>query len=135
MNNKKGFTLVEILAVIAILAILAGIATPVILTVQKKIKNKMYDAKVKMVKAAANSYAFKKRITESSTSIPVSYLCTEGLLSVDENCNGTNCNCQQNQARNTSLDSCEIIIEYNLTTERYTVKFPSTTADEACKSF
>ena len=40
MKNKKGFTFVELLAVIAILALLAGLATPMVLTVQKNIKGK-----------------------------------------------------------------------------------------------
>ena len=53
MKNKKGFTLIELLAVIAILAILAGIATPIVLTVRNNIKGKMFDTKVKEIKAAA----------------------------------------------------------------------------------
>ena len=39
MNNKKGFTLVELLAVIVILGVLTAIAVPSVLEISKKIKN------------------------------------------------------------------------------------------------
>ncbi len=53
---KKGFTLVELLGVIAILAILIIIATPAILTIAKKNKDNMYCKKVKTVIKAAQLY-------------------------------------------------------------------------------
>ena len=48
-NNKKGFTLVELLAVIVILAIIALIATPIILNV-------IDDAKTNAAKNSAYGY-------------------------------------------------------------------------------
>ena len=53
MKNKKGFTLVELLAVVAILAMLAIVATPAVMTVSRKIKENMYKAKAKAIVAAA----------------------------------------------------------------------------------
>lgn len=57
MKNKKGFTLVELLAVIAILAVLAVIAVPSYNAVSKNIKQKMRDSKVDTIAAAVELYA------------------------------------------------------------------------------
>ena len=139
MKNKKGFTLVELLAVIAILAILAGIATPIVISVQKSIKNKMYDAKRKMIEAAADQWAFKdKEIswtpaekTAKKKLIKVSELCTKGVLTKDENCI-SQCTCQSNPVRdNANMDDCQIQIE--LKNSRYKITFPVSTADDVCK--
>ncbi len=54
--NKKGFTLVELLAVIVILAIIITIAVPSTIAVSNKIKKKMYNTKVDMIMDAAKMY-------------------------------------------------------------------------------
>ena len=113
--NKKGFTLIELLAVIAILAILAGIATPIVLTVQKNIKNKMLTAKIKEIKAAAVLYAEKENLA-SDTKITISKLCFSGFLDNDkeyQTCNNNseeNCKCQQNPATSNPMGGCNIIL-------------------------
>ena len=123
MKNKNGFTLVELLGVIAILAILATIATPIVLTVQKNSKNKMYEAKVKMIKAAADSYAFKNKPT-STTTITVGNLCPN-FLSVDEK--SAEGGCQINPATGDEMKDCKIEIEPSH--GRYKITFP--VADDA----
>lgn len=80
-NNKKGFTLVELLAVIVILAIIALIATPIILNV-------IDDAKTNAAKNSAYGYidALEKANAQdmlSSESINVlsgAYTISEGRL-------------------------------------------------------
>lgn len=57
MNNKKGFTLVELLAVIVILGVLTAIAVPSVLGISKKIKTDMYDSKIKTIEVAAELWA------------------------------------------------------------------------------
>lgn len=57
--KKNGFTLVELLGVIAILALLATVATPAIISISNKIKENMYDTKVKLIKETAVLYAEK----------------------------------------------------------------------------
>lgn len=57
MNNKKGFTLVELLAVIVILGVLTAIAVPSVLEISKKIKTDMYDSKIKTIEVAAELWA------------------------------------------------------------------------------
>lgn len=51
--NKKGFTLVEVLAVIVLLGLLVGIAVPNILRSQTKAKEKTLATKVKNIERAA----------------------------------------------------------------------------------
>lgn len=57
MNNKKGFTLVELLAVIVILGVLTAIAVPSVLGISKKIKTDMYESKKKTVEVALELWA------------------------------------------------------------------------------
>lgn len=56
MKNKKGFTLVELLAVIVILAIIVSIAVPSTISVSKKVKKNMYCEKVKQIVTNAGLY-------------------------------------------------------------------------------
>jgi type IV pilus assembly protein PilA len=55
--NKKGFTLVELLAVLVILSLLMVIAVPASINVSKKVKAKMYNNKVSLIKDAALLWA------------------------------------------------------------------------------
>ncbi|MBE6161436.1 MAG: prepilin-type N-terminal cleavage/methylation domain-containing protein [Firmicutes bacterium] len=57
MINKKGFTLVELLAVIVILAIIIGIATPAFGALQTRVNQKQYENKIELIKVAALKYA------------------------------------------------------------------------------
>ncbi len=54
---KKGFTLVELLAVIAILGIIVGISVPAYLSISNKVKQSVYETKVENIKAKASVYA------------------------------------------------------------------------------
>ena len=58
--NKKGFTLVELLAVLIVLAILATIATTTIIKQVKESKKTLNEAQKRIVKASAIEYATKK---------------------------------------------------------------------------
>ena len=53
MKNRKGFTLVELLAVIAILAILVIIALPNVLNMYKKAQKEMFLTEAKKVYSEA----------------------------------------------------------------------------------
>lgn len=56
-NDKRGFTLVELLTVILILGLLMAIAIPSIFAISSKMKNKAYDAKIDLIEKAAVVYA------------------------------------------------------------------------------
>ena len=53
MKNKKGFTLIEITAVVVVLAIIALLITPVVTKVINKNRNKVYDDQINGIVASA----------------------------------------------------------------------------------
>lgn len=54
--RKKGFTLVELLAVIVLLGLLMAIAVPSALNLSSKVKSKSYDTKIDLIEKAAETY-------------------------------------------------------------------------------
>ena len=64
MNKGKGFTLVELLAVIVVLAIVLIVAVPGVLSVINQSKQKSYDMQLEMIKEAGRLY-----VTERGKSI------------------------------------------------------------------
>lgn len=56
MKNKKGFTLVELLAVIVILALLVAIAVPSTISISNRLKKNMYCSKIDSIENAAQLY-------------------------------------------------------------------------------
>lgn len=81
--NKKGFTLVELLAVIVILAVILTIAVPNMVKIINKSKEDTYNNQVTMIKNAADKYLL---ITENitwttnTTTITVANLVSAGIL-------------------------------------------------------
>ncbi len=56
MKNNKGFTLVELLAVIVILALLITIAVPSTIAISNKLKENMFCKKIDSIEVAAKLY-------------------------------------------------------------------------------
>lgn len=65
--NKKGFTLVELLAVIVIMVIIALIATPIVLGVIDKAKRGAFEDSVKVSSRQIELYLFKNGLTKLPT--------------------------------------------------------------------
>lgn len=85
MKNKKGFTLVELLAVIVLLGILVAIAVPSVLGISKKIKENMYEAKVKTIEVAAEAWADdNKNSCKTLNDKSIGFLISEGYLKADD---------------------------------------------------
>ena len=82
-SQKKGFTLVELLAVIAIIAILATISIGVYNGVSKNAKQKAYESKISEIENAATKWA-KENSIDKTTTISVNKLVVEGYLTADE---------------------------------------------------
>ena len=101
--NKKGFTLVELLAVIVILGIIIGFAYPNVIILIEKNKNDNYEQLKKSVVSAAKSYVSDYRYEISvntdkepavieyingikiiDNQIPVLYLVDDGKLTLDK---------------------------------------------------
>jgi len=78
--NKKGFTLVELLAVIVILGILALITTPVVINIIDDSKNKAYEEQKRLVEGAAERWGVNNLKKLPTTDGASCYITTETLL-------------------------------------------------------
>ena len=77
--NKKGFTLVELLAVILILGVIIAIGATAITSTQKKIVEKQYENVINNILIKAEDYAHKNSFTKN-IDITVQDLIDKGIL-------------------------------------------------------
>ncbi len=120
---KKGFTLVELLAVIVLLGVIMGIAFTAVGSIQKGVKKKMLDEKITMIEEAAELYGdeirndilaasrhyYENGASYQCTSVDVKFLVDNKLLTKDdENC--TTGKCIINPLDNTYMDNMTVII-------------------------
>ena len=66
MKNRKGFTLVELLAVIAILAIIVIFATPKVIQLFNNARRSAFDTEIRTLYKQAKSDFMATSITDSS---------------------------------------------------------------------
>jgi len=84
MNNKKGFTLVELLAVIIIIGVIASIT---IISVNKTInnsKNSLSKVQKKNIEEAAEAYYIKEGMSAGTSCVNVSNLVNNGYIGAQE---------------------------------------------------
>ena len=92
MNNKKGFTLVELLAVIVVLAIIIAIAVPTYSRIQKRIERSQYENKIELLKVAAAKYSEDTHIEYFFVEDLINY----GYIDADKKINGEDVIVDQN---------------------------------------
>ena len=56
MKRKYGFTLTEVLVVIAIIAVIVIIAVPSVLVINRNMNERVYARKIDLIESAAESY-------------------------------------------------------------------------------
>lgn len=81
--NKKGFTLVELLAVLIVLGVIATITTTVILNQVNESKNKLNSEQIKIVQSAAIDYGNDKGLSKQNGTkhkVYLNTLVTEALI-------------------------------------------------------
>lgn len=76
-KDNKGFTLVELIVVLAILGIIAAIAVPKYLDIQENARIKADDATAKTIEKAAELYIAEKNADSTPT---IDNLVTDGYL-------------------------------------------------------
>ena len=85
--NKKGFTLVELMAVIVILGILMGVAVPNALGIYKNMKIKYFCEKVSTIEQAATLYGqdkYGEEVTTNSNELSLAKVSVLDLVKVKE---------------------------------------------------
>ena len=122
VNNKKGFTIIEIIAVVAILASLVTVAVPAVINVSTKIQDSMYCSKVNDVIAAAKLYErdYKDEIDSGYLKISVYDLVKYNYLRKEDTACDTNrteanldSNCVKDPRNNNSMDNLPILLAQN----------------------
>lgn len=92
--NRKGFTLVELIAVITIMSLIAIITTPAYDSISKSIKTRNYESKKNTIKAHTLSYVekyLKNEVYDGTSTgtksktlcFSVNYLIKNGIISSD----------------------------------------------------
>ncbi len=89
LNKEEGFTLVELLAVLAILALIVGISIPLIGDVISSSKTKAVAAQTELIIDAAQLYETQTGEEIDSTGTNVSVLVEDGYLEADSNYTAT----------------------------------------------
>lgn len=118
MKNSKGFTLVELLAVIVILAILITIAVPSTIGISNKLKENMFCKKIDSIEVAAKLYGEdrKSSFTENYETYPSRKIVVKDLIETGDLKKDNNTNPYILDPRdNTSMDDLELIVyeKYN----------------------
>lgn len=124
--NKKGFTLIEIIAVLAILAILSLFVTPSIIRFRKNMVEKTYESRVNMINSAALEWAndnlidvhshvssnYDNQTTRDDVNclyVKIKDLINNGYLSGSDD----NRTVMKNPINNTNMNEKEVCIRYN----------------------
>ena len=144
--NKKGFTLVELLAVIVVMALLVTIAVPNVIAISRKIRVEMFCDKVDMILDGAKLYGsdnydlIKDKInatgdTESKISITVTDLLNNNYVTKDDkngSINSPTNPCIKDPRDNSSMDSK--VVELGIRNKRVYATYNYTNEEkEACK--
>ena len=83
MLNRKGFTLVELLAVLVIMIAISAIAIPSISAALERSKNSQNKQKIKLLESAAEVYVSEHKNSISASCVSVNTLLNGGYIDED----------------------------------------------------
>ena len=84
--NRKGFTLIELMAVLAVLVIIMGIALPNITSSIERSKQKQKDAKIELLTSAAELYFDRHSSLNKISGVRLESLISDCLTASTEPC-------------------------------------------------
>ena len=117
--NKRGFTLVELLASMVLLAVIMVIAIPSISNISSSIRQRHLENKIKNIEIAASKYAFDTKKTVAF----VDNLITEGYMNSDDDDGSV-----YNDTDHTKLNC--YLVKMKKVGDHYNATFQDTTAYE-----
>ena len=134
--NKKGFTLTELLGVIAILAIIITISVASYSGIQKNILNQQYQNVSNYILTGAEDYAHKNNFLPTNNKeqmiiyINVDALITRGIISADDESGKI-----LNPIDKTEMNNLCIRIDYNSADRNYNANFEKNNTNCQGKTF
>lgn len=137
--NNKGFTMVEIIAVIAILGLLVVITTPAYNSISSNIKTRNYDSKKNTIESQTLSYVeryLKDEVYDGSNydhCFTVGYLIQNGIISSDSETEEYILNDVDNVKY--SNDKAYVFVKYDNSRFKLEAKFIGSTVASADEEF
>ncbi len=124
-EDRQGFTLVELITIVAILGLIALIVYPAINSVIKNVKTNSYNNQIAIIEKAAKTWSIdNSNLLKTDGSIyylPVKELLEEGYISNDE----------IKDPRNSSKNlTGNIEIKYNSSIKQFTYNYNSSTKEK-----
>lgn len=120
--NKKGFTLSEIIAVIILISIIVAIAVPSVLSVRKRVNERLFEGKKETILVAAELYGQDNPhlFNPDEFIVTVGELVNANYVEKDTEQNDKNCSdsygCAINPIDNSSLNNVKILVKRNVST-------------------
>ena len=120
--NKKGFTLSEIIAVIILISIIVAIAVPSVLSVKKRVNERLFEGKKETILVAAELYGQDNPhlFNPDEFIVTVGELVNANYVEKDTEQNDKNCSdsygCAINPIDNSSLNDVKILVKRNVST-------------------
>ena len=132
--NRKGFTLVELLAVIIILAIVVGITIPAVLTTINSTRDKAFQTSVEAVAdwldRQASAFLVSDGDIVTTDGTYVSACTTNGAINATCTVSAELLNAAGVKAANFTTTDNSSSIKYNTTSGRYCVKLKGSTSGD-----
>lgn len=136
--NKKGFTLVELLAVLVLISLLMGLAIPGINRISNNMKKKSYNQKIKLIESAAELWGQDNKTRLQTTKcnidnneVPCYKIKIEELLSENYIDSDNNSGKYANPKNDKDMKEC-IVFVYKQNKRVY-AKFDNGSDSSACK--
>lgn len=120
MSSKKGFTIIELAAVVILILVIMGLVAPNLIQISKDRKVDLYNSKISKIEANATTWGQRHLdlLSDKCTCIKVQTL-IDGLFIAGED---TEKKYIYNPINNESMNNYNICVTYNYQTDRINAK-------------